>query len=309
MRGVALPSITEKFDVSIFPQTSTMDDSASNEKTPLASEAPPPSYPPAPKHTPGPNDISSKANTNNGGIPPTTTDPAQKSIKVNTPERFARLTVESLSMTATTSDFTRSLNASAKHWKGVPVFRYNQTVSTSLHFSNVKIPYFKDKAGNYGAPSGYVTASFDPFIKKGLEQLLKGQLGSVEMDEPRIISTPREWWKNISLSPESIGTLDASTQFTPVSVSNLLKTTQKGFVISGEFKVVAKYKTEDGSEYRHGDKVIIALELIRGFISAIKQDIANPQREVTTRGTKVALPQLSDVTSDSVLGELAALRI
>ncbi|KAF3799128.1 hypothetical protein GCG54_00015310, partial [Colletotrichum gloeosporioides] len=93
-------------------------------------------------------------------------------IMINSPKSFGGMDVEDITMKENTSDFTRRQSATTRYWKAPLKFKKNGKVVDSLHISNIRIPYFKDKAGKYGRETdGDFYACFDPYVREGIARM------------------------------------------------------------------------------------------------------------------------------------------
>ncbi|KAI8166107.1 hypothetical protein K4K49_000604 [Colletotrichum sp. SAR 10_70] len=111
-------------------------------------------------------------------------------IMINSPKSFGGMDIEDIMMKETISDFTCK-------------------VADSLHISNIRIPYFKNKAGK--------SSTCFPTISGNL------------------VSTLEEWWQNVDSTNKTIGALGGDVMFHPNNIRVLMDATERGIVVNGEF--------------------------------------------------------------------------
>lgn len=270
MPGVALPSLTDKFDPTHFPQITNM--SAFNAKK----------------------------------VAPTVGDGV--SFAITGPSSFDGMTIVDRDMDETTGDFTRAKAASRRHWKSALEFTNKAgKKGQSLRFTNVKIPWVNDKRQQYASPAGYVYAGFDAYVRKGLEKLLSDLGYNVQFEEDRVKSTTDIWWKTMNNLDGTVGKLDNSTNFVPVNIREVMKATSGGIVVHGEFMVHLKAHTDDGSDIERGSVRKVSIDILRVYIRDIGVQVPTPPRESTTSSLLATRPIKAEVTPDDVMAKLAAL--
>ncbi|GJD05439.1 hypothetical protein ColKHC_14264 [Colletotrichum higginsianum] len=233
------------------------------------------------------------------------------SFPIASPESFNGMVMENANMVETTSDFTRQKSPSTCYWKAKPTFKKGGKTAQTLRLVNVKVPFFKDKAGNYGSLEGYMNGGVDAYLREGIEKMVRGKAVRVVTEESSLVSTTKCWWKTFNNLNGTVGTLDSQSEFDAKVPRQIMIAKQGGIIINGEFSVQlqASRVCEEGNDtpLSTEDVVTVKVDVVRAYINAIGVDIDVPARKSTTQGFEATKPVKAEITPDDVISQLAQL--
>lgn len=246
------------------------------------------------------------------------TDDARKAIPKNknpfhvvttwTPEMLQLIDIDIPEPTETTNDFTRSKQKASRYWSTDVTFRYRdpetnrEFTSGVIKMSDNDVPRIDSLS--YGNDFFYATcnkAIGDAVVAAASKKNL-----SVTTDDEKTVSNQNQWWKTINKAKGRCGVLDNEGTFTPRDLHAIMLKTEAGIKASLDISIKLKYNTKDGSNRKPTSQFRIVLDLSRGFIRRLRNDVAPPPLESSIETAPVSR---SDIATEDLLDELNSLEI
>jgi hypothetical protein len=202
-----------------------------------------------------------------------------------------------------TNDLTRENRPEARYWKGPISFNYSSFSSQTLRFNNVQIPYY----GGKGYGSSFVYIGLPGFVGSAFADAGK-VLRPTVVQERSLVPDPQRWWKIANNVEGCFGSLDGRTgKFFAKSLATIFASTGKGVTANIVVKFNVKASTDEKQVLKPATPCTIAVEVVRAYIASVNVDIPAPTKAVRTKAKIEPLATSSDVATDDLKRDLAAM--
>lgn len=204
----------------------------------------------------------------------------------------------------TTNDLTRRSKPEARYWRAPITFSYGAFTSTTMKFSNVSVPYHT--GSKYG--TDYLYICLPKYVGDAFASAGKA-VAPTRSTEVSLVPDNNRWWKILNNVTGKVGIVDPATKkFMPKSLDTIFTQSNAGMTLSMVLSFNCKASTGESSNITASTMRTISVELVRGFIEKIEQNIEGPMRVVANKKS-AHVPQATkaDVASDDLLQRLSKL--